>query len=417
MAFGISLKQFPLTARLWSFVFLSFFVSLAFFPSFGFSSPSALATSKLSPSSSKALAAIPDQLFKNVAVTDRFKDSHFIEEVIQIEPVNFENGEPLRFCLLTDIHENADFTKMAVTEANDLDCHFNVFTGDLTDLFDQSHVDRIVRELKRLKGPLLPCIGNHERMGGTYESYIRQFGLPNYAFTVDGYFFVVLDTSRGFLSPAALAWLDRIMAKGSSSKGRFIFTHVPVVDPRPEESHCLAGSSGTALEKLMVKHKVSALFSGHIHQAMDVKRLGIRHISAGIVGGRLYNLPQEGSFRQIVMVVLTDSEVEVIRYKIGAESTAWAVWTGELKMKKIYSDLLRKFKDNPTKAKGYEKRLEVLKKKFKRYEDTLAREMSLAFDKNDWLQKAMLDIREQPAMFQEELAEHLDNITSFKYDR
>ena len=84
----------------------------------------------------------------------------------------------LRILQLSDIHLSAFLSERdlarVIDASNDLRAHLAVITGDLISV-PGDPLDHCIRQLKRLKanGPLLGCLGNHERLAGV-EDYCTQ---------------------------------------------------------------------------------------------------------------------------------------------------------------------------------------------------------------------------------------------------
>ena len=362
------------------------------------------------PSGTNSLSNLPPEVFLSVTVNSPFTDTHIRKDPFTVHLEKSDPDEPLRFCLLSDIHENARVARKAVQEINALEPDFTVFNGDLTDVFDIQEVAKIHHELDSLKSPLFPVMGNHERMGGTYENYLKLFGVPNYAFIVKGYLFLVVDSSRGFIDPKVIHWMESILKAGESYSARFVITHVPLKDPRPEEHHSLTESSKAKLLTLLKKYNVTALFNGHIHQAFDGYVDGVRQITGGFCGGRPYNLPSEGSFYHVLLAVVIEDQLETVIYPVGNPPTAWDIWTGELKMRKIYLKRLKAATEGSREYIRYSGRINTLKTKFARYRSSLRRAMNDAPSQILWTENMMKQIKIQPLEFQLELAKELELI-------
>ena len=190
--------------------------------------------------------------------------------------------------------------------------------------------------------------------------------------------------------------------------------HVPARDPRPEEHHCLAPSSAKILEELCAKHKVDIVFSGHVHQSFDVKRNGVRYVSAGLIGGRVYNIPEEGGKYHFLHVTLHEDDILIEKFFLPHQLGAFAVWAGDLKMRAIYKKRLAAYSPESREYSRLAKRMVLLKSKFRRYHERLRRAYLNSSNQRSWEQKARLDIQRQPAGLQRELTQYLEAIISFQ---
>ena len=339
------------------------------------------------------------------------QETHFAPKTIELS-LNRPFGEPLRFATLTDIHENPTRLKAAVDEIIALEPHFVLFLGDLTDLFEKVHVDSMCSLLNKLDCPLLPTMGNHERMGGHYEDYLRRFGPPNYCCVIEKNFFISIDGSRGFFQKPVVNWFEKVLKEGQKYERRFVLCHVPPWDPRPEEHHCLAPSSAKKLEDLCSKYKVDIVFSGHVHQSFDERRGGVRYVSAGLVGGRVYNLPQVGGKYHFLHVTLHEDDIFIDKFFLPNQLGAFAVWAGDLKMRAIYKKRLAAAAPESREFSRLSKRMVLLKSKFRRYHNRLRSAYLGSKDKKAWTERARRDIKKQPQNLRSELSQYLEAIIS-----
>lgn len=160
---------------------------------------------------------------------------------------------------------------------------------------DFHHAKRVLVDPIRV--PYLPCLGNHENLQGEgipeqNASYDRCVGAAfhNYAYTLHGFAFVVVDTSGGHRGPDEIttrrnAFVDRALER---FRGRpvFMISHVPLVPIRDEP--VLAMSFGFSsyknldpgLLETVDRHAdhIIAVLSGHLHISGVVVRNGVQHI-------------------------------------------------------------------------------------------------------------------------------------------
>jgi len=168
--------------------------------------------------------------------------------------------------------------------------------------------------------PLLRCVGNHDRSRPNGEAdkalYDAVFGTRDYFFDRGDWRFVSLDSSDRGVTPAQLAWLDKVL---ETPKRKVVFTHVPPSYikslPPLAEVGALEGWSadekeaaaqknalsdlftnyfkdGSAeFEALVSSHGVAAVFMGHIHAFWAADFKGVRYIISGGGGSPLYPLP------------------------------------------------------------------------------------------------------------------------------
>lgn len=147
---------------------------------------------------------------------------------------------------------------------------------------------RIVAPLQA-KSELLPVIGNHEVDG--IENYYSFFnlGADKRWYSVDraGIHFVALDVFSPFAKGSAqYAWLESdLQAHPAASGPVIVLTHVPFYSSGHHAKDCAAVR--TALEPLLVRYGVKAVFSGHDHVYERSYHSGIYYIVTGGGGAPL----------------------------------------------------------------------------------------------------------------------------------
>jgi len=141
----------------------------------------------------------------------------------------------------------------------------------------------------RAKGELLPVIGNHET--DSVENYLSFFDLgPDkrwYAADRAGIHFIALDMFSPYAKGSAqYAWLEEdLKAHPASSGPVFLLTHVPFYSSGHHADETAAVRN--ALEPLLVKYGVKAVFSGHDHDYERSFHSGIYYIVTGGGGAPL----------------------------------------------------------------------------------------------------------------------------------
>lgn len=160
---------------------------------------------------------------------------------------------------------------------------FTVFTGDLVNEPLEKELLSFISHANLLCSPWYPVFGNHDvtRTGSLNKQkyfdivcgHNRNFCYKNsyYSFTPKkGYKAIVLDTTpndrntcNGEISDEQLSWLKDEL-KASRGDVVVIFTHVPVVEPYPSETHRLVNSYEL---KLLLKKFDNPIIvcSGHYH--------------------------------------------------------------------------------------------------------------------------------------------------------
>lgn len=160
--------------------------------------------------------------------------------------------------------------------------------------------------------PFYHVAGNHDVFSAHSErEYLkRQRRGLRYSFRHKGALFVVLDNSRADSLPAAdMAFCAKELQAEADAK--FVFLHRPswLFPVRLRVT-------GDPFHKLMVRHRVSHVFSGHVHQLLQLELDGVRYSMVGSSGGSLERGVQarqgekEGWFFQWMQVVGTGTRVK-----------------------------------------------------------------------------------------------------------
>lgn len=172
----------------------------------------------------------------------------------------------------------------------------DIIDGETPDFdADFHHARRVLVESIGL--PYLPCLGNHENQQGEgipaqNAAYDRCVGAAfhNYAYTVRGFAFIVVDTSGGHRGPDAVtarrnAFVNRALER-FRDRPVFVVSHIPLVPIRDEP--VLAKSFGFSSYKnldpgmleIVDRHAdhVIAVLSGHLHISGVAERHGVQHV-------------------------------------------------------------------------------------------------------------------------------------------
>ena len=131
--------------------------------------------------------------------------------------------------------------------------------------------------------PMYFTPGNHDvtRRRQIDKSFYRHvLGQEYYWFGYGDVLFIGLDTSAESLDGEQLHWLDATLRNvGHDFNHTIIFSHVPpaaAVAPNGESAdHALSTDSATALKNVLKKHRVDAMFFGHVHYWSANKFAGV----------------------------------------------------------------------------------------------------------------------------------------------
>ncbi|MGH3152522.1 MAG: PQQ-binding-like beta-propeller repeat protein [Streptosporangiaceae bacterium] len=190
-------------------------------------------------------------------------------------------NEPLRFAVLTDTHispaRTAVVEQLGRTYAAlaGMAPDFVLHCGDITDTGLPHEYDLYQQAVPAaLRGRIRHVPGNHEvRWDPTAkELYQAQFGAAPYSFDAAGVHFIGFDPTQPLLEPGhcgreGLHWLDRDLAGLDRGRPVIMYHHFPV-----GRGHDYIDDQDALLD-LLARHRVRALFAGHIHRE-TVTRLG-----------------------------------------------------------------------------------------------------------------------------------------------
>ena len=133
--------------------------------------------------------------------------------------------------------------------------------------------------------PVYPAIGNHERRTREGRPYFEAFVLPEperyYSFDWGDVHFVSIDTTER--NAEQLIWLDQDLAK-NKLPWVIVFGHHPMY------TNSLRGPQlwiRRAFAKILTRHKVDLVLTGHEHQYERFKVGGVNYIVSGGGGGQL----------------------------------------------------------------------------------------------------------------------------------
>lgn len=144
--------------------------------------------------------------------------------------------------------------------------------------------------LSQLKYPIHYVAGNHDAAGILQNMLIQQGDASlqvHYTFTVNGVQFVVVDSNgpatppAGYFTNTQLSWLNNICS-ADDDRPLVIATHhnvLPVGIPWLDDYMGVKNWADFHEALLPAKHRIRGIFSGHVHQHIDIVRDGILYAS------------------------------------------------------------------------------------------------------------------------------------------
>lgn len=173
-----------------------------------------------------------------------------------------------------------------LARAAELQADFILHLGDLA--YTPGGVEQAAAKFRGSRVPIFTAIGNHDFHDGSHllhRAFVRGIGPRNSYFHLGGVHFLNLDTAADTWPPSRgargdlLADFARVGVDPDQSL--LVFTHRPLVDPRPEvvaagDSHAIDRAAETAWLRARFRELgVDLLLHGHIHTSLDAELDGI----------------------------------------------------------------------------------------------------------------------------------------------
>jgi len=236
----------------------------------------------------------------------------------QIQALKSENS--FSFVVMGDNRDGDNVLEKIIAKNNKSDVKFLINNGDLVPDGYEGQFDNYLKIIKTSNKPIISVIGNHEIPWYDGESnYERTFGKTNFSFIFGNSYFIILDSSDKKISKKQFKWLKKELKNSKKYQNRFVFTHVPLYDPRKGEykkGHSLKKSKqAKKLNELLDKYNISMIFCSHIHSYFR----GIWHKTPYIItGGAGAPLKKQG-FYHYIKVIVNGNKVEYKVIKIKAK--------------------------------------------------------------------------------------------------
>lgn len=206
-----------------------------------------------------------------------------------------EGDVPFRFAVVGDSKGNTTVFEEILRRIKADRASLILHTGDIVSRCDPTRFDWVLHELSEQKLPMPLCVapGNHDAAknvadpGPRYRLYRRAFGPRQYWFAYANALFVAFDSSAGHCRSEDLRWLDETLLQLRDRYALcFVYMHVPPRDPRPGgASAWIAG--GKDFADLVERHRVSAVFAGHLHGYFEDVVAGVPLFITGGAGADL----------------------------------------------------------------------------------------------------------------------------------
>jgi 3',5'-cyclic AMP phosphodiesterase CpdA len=216
-------------------------------------------------------------------------------------------GNTIIFYVLGDSQGYQGGIEQVADDANENRPDFVFHCGDLTPFGQEAQYLDVVDALNGCNVPVFATVGNHDiRLGGG-DRYLQHFGPSTYSFDFGPAHFAVFNTSNGDVAEDEIQWLTKDLTE-SSAEWKYVFTHMPPFDPRPEANHSMFNSTTVErLKDIFEDSGVDVVFTGHIHLFNNSIVEGVRYIITGGAGASLYAAPEDGGIYHYVEVTIVGS--------------------------------------------------------------------------------------------------------------
>jgi hypothetical protein len=248
-----------------------------------------------------------------------------------------EASEPLRFAVLSDNSTNMDVFAELLAKVKAERPAFVLHCGDTVPHPEPRYYDWTVRTIREagLDCPICVVPGNHDGNKRVVDPAVRTrlfrraFGPRRYWFACGDAAFVGFDNGSERAPQGEQNWLDHTLARlRPRYRTLIVFLHVPPRDPRntgprPEDfggesyNHAMV-SDGPAVEAILKRHRVDAVFTGHIHGYLEHRIGDIPVYTSGGAGSKLV---MKGVGYHFLLCTLADGELRVRKIELDREPT------------------------------------------------------------------------------------------------
>ncbi len=228
-----------------------------------------------------------------------------------LQKINFSNKNQANFSFATmgDDRDGDNVLKKIISRINnDSTIAFAINNGDLVQDGYKKEFAKYLKIIQASNKPMLSIIGNHELPWYDGKSnYEKFFGKTDFAFVYGNSYFIILDSSDKRITKIQKKWLVKQLEISQKYTNRFVFTHVPLYDPRKGEY--AKGHSFKSLKKakelndLFDKYRVTMLFCSHIHFYYKGKWQKTPFIITGGAGAPLKHYKNLGFYNYIKVTV------------------------------------------------------------------------------------------------------------------
>src|SRR5512145_346311 len=170
------------------------------------------------------------------------------------------HNDTFKFAVISDTHSYYDEFAGAIASINRQEnLHFVVCCGDITESGLSWEYKKYHELSKRLKYPIITCVGNHDYLSNGYKIYQRMFGHSNFVLFHEQYKFVFFDDVVWEKNNSApnFEWLQAVLSE--SDDPTVLIAHIP---PWTDQ---LEGNNALTYNKIVAESNVMLCLYGHEH--------------------------------------------------------------------------------------------------------------------------------------------------------
>lgn len=257
-----------------------------------------------------------DEIASNLS---KYGNKYHVDEVIaKIQTIKFDKQDGFRFIVVGDTRSNCKIWETIAQSLNKWQPLFVINIGDMTRYgYSDAMKEYLFSVLEKYANySFLPVMGNHDCRRGSLQ-YEYAFGGDAsrvYHFDYGDCRFIILDNNEGegmMLWEEQLTLAEKWLSEKSEYR-KFVFVHKPPYDVEKWAYHSMPSEMSAPFVKLMSKHKVNHVFSGHIHAYSTATYGGVEYTVTGGGGASLQSHYGElGSVHHYIVVDVLPDNIEM----------------------------------------------------------------------------------------------------------
>jgi predicted phosphodiesterase len=188
---------------------------------------------------------------------------------------------------------------------------FAVNTGDFVNNGTEEEYVSYLNRIRLLKFPTINVVGNHDIKTREAKLFKKYLGPTYFYFDYQNARFIIVNNSYHIFGGDQLEWLDKALAEAQDSL-KFVFMHIPTFNPSRDRGFQINwGEDYLLFDRIIRRHKVDILFTGHVHLFHDKVHRGIRNIITAGAGAPLYEVPERGGVYHWVHVRVKERQIQI----------------------------------------------------------------------------------------------------------